>query len=74
MSLPNAPPRERPERWDIEYTHFHGTNMVSCENVTAIQKTTLIRAYLPPANMNHKSDLEEVLNYFLGRYPIVMGT
>ena len=48
--------------------------MVIHENVIGIKQTPLIRDYLPPANMDHKSYLEEVLNHFLGRYPIVMGT
>ena len=41
--------------------------MVSCEIVTRIQRTNLIRAYLPPANVDRIPDLEEALNQFLGK-------
>ena len=47
--------------------------MVSCEIVTKIQRTTLIRAYLPPANVDRIPDLEEALNQFLGINTIFMG-
>ena len=47
--------------------------MVSSEIVTRIQETTLIRAYLPPANMDRIPDLEEALNHFLRIDPIFMG-
>ena len=48
--------------------------MVICEIVAGIQRTTLIRYYLPPANMNRLPDLEKALNGFLGRDTIIMGT
>ena len=38
-----------------------------------MQRTLLIGSQLPPFTMDHLLDLEEVLNCFLGRYPIVMG-
>ena len=44
--------------------------MVSSEIVTGIHWTILIRAYLPPANMDRLPDLKEALNEFLGRDPI----
>ena len=47
---------------------------MSCEIFTGIQWTPFIRAYLPPANMDRLSDLEEVLNHFLGKEAIVIGT
>ena len=47
--------------------------MVICEIVTGIKWTTLVIAYLPPANMDRLPDLEEALNRFLGRDTIVMG-
>ena len=65
--------REIPEGWDIESTHFHRPNAVSYKLVTGIQRTTLIRAYLFPDIMDCLLDLEESLNCFLGRDPIVMG-
>ena len=66
--------RERPEVWDIDSTRFHRPNMVSCEIVTGMQWTPLIRAYLLPANMDHLPDREEVLNGFLGKENIFMTT
>ena len=65
--------REIPEVWNIEPTQFHGPKVVSCEIVTGIQQTTLIRAYLTPANMDHLQDLNEALTCLLGKYTIVMG-
>ena len=66
--------KDRPKRWDIDSTRFHGPKVVSCEIFTGIQWTPLITAYLPPANMDHLPDLEEALNGFLVRDTIVMGT
>ena len=65
---------ERPEGWYIDSTRFHGTNMVSCEIVTGIQWTTIIRAYLPPSNMDRLPYLKEALNHLLGKDTIVMRT
>ena len=48
--------------------------MLRYKIVTGIQWTSLIRAYLPPANMDRLPDLEETLNEFLGRETIFMGT
>ena len=62
------------EGCDIESTLFHGPNVMSCEIFTVIQWTPFIRAYLPPANMDRLSDLEEALNHFLGKEAIVIGT
>ena len=47
--------------------------MVSSEIVTRIQQTTLIRAYLPPANMDRIPDLWEALNHFLRKDTLLMG-
>ena len=66
--------KDRPDKWYIDSTCFHGPNVVSCEIVTGIQRTTLIRAYLPPDNMDCLPDLEEAFNNFLGRDTIVMWT
>ena len=66
--------KERPEKWYIDSTRFHGPNMVSCEIVTRIKWTPLIRSYLLSANMDHLPDLKEALNDFLGRDNIVVGT
>ena len=53
---------------------IHGPKVVSCEIVTGIQWTPLIRAYLPPSNMDRLPYLEKALNGFLGIYTIVMGS
>ena len=66
--------RERPKGWHIDYTRFQVPNMVIFEIVTRKHQTPFIRAYLPPANMDLLPYLEEVLNCFLGRDTIIMGT
>ena len=48
--------------------------MVSCEIVTRIQQTNLIRAYLPPANMDFIPYLEEAINQFRGKTLSSWGT
>ena len=48
--------------------------MVRSEIVTRIQQTNLIRAYLPPANMDRIPDLEEALNHFLVKTLSSLGT
>ena len=40
--------REWAVRWGIESTCYHGPNVVSCEIVTRLTRTLLVRAYLPP--------------------------
>ena len=65
--------RERQEGWDIDFTRFHGPNMVICEIVTGIQWTPLIRAYLPPVKMYRLPYLEGALNVFLRKDTIVIG-
>ena len=62
--------RERPARWGIESTRYHGPNVVSCENVTGLTQTPLIGAYLPPLTLEHLPDLEEALRRF--RDPIFL--
>ena len=62
--------RERPARWGIEFTLYHGPNVVSCEIITGITRTPLVDAYLPPLTLEHLPDLEEALQYF--RDPIVL--
>ena len=51
---------------------LHGPNLVSCKIVTGNQKTLLIGSYLAPSTLDHIPDLEEALNRFWGRDPIVM--
>ena len=65
--------RERPKGWNFESTRFHGPNMVSCKIVSGNQITPLIGAYIPPSTMYHLPDLEESLDRFLRRDPIIMG-
>ena len=65
--------REIQEVYNIESMRFHRSNMVSSEIVTRIQQTNLIRAYLPPANVDRIQDFEEALNKFLRKDTIVMG-
>ena len=63
--------REQPVGWGIESTRYHGTNVVSCEIVTGLTCTLLVRAYSPPSIMEHLLDLEEALQCF--KDPIFLG-
>ena len=65
--------KERPEVWYIESTCFHRPNMVSCEIISEFHRIPLIRAFLPLSTLDHLPYIKEVLNFFLGRYPIVIG-
>ena len=64
---------ENPEGWIVESTRFHRPNVVICKFVSGDQQTPLIRAYLPPSTLNNLPDLEESLNCFPGRDPVVLG-
>ena len=65
--------RDRKERWDIESTPFQGPNMVICKIVSRLQRTPLIGDYLPLTTLEHLTNLEDALNSFLWRDPIVLG-
>ena len=52
---------ERPNRWWIGSTRFHGLNVVSCKTVTRHTWTPVIGAYLPPSMIDHLPDFEENL-------------
>ena len=47
--------------------------MVSCEVVSGDKQMPLIGAYIPLSSLDHLPDLEEALNRFMGRDPIVLG-
>ena len=64
--------RERPVRWEIDFTHYHGPIVVSCEIVPGITQTPLVRAYLPPSALEHPPDREEARQLF--RDPLSLGT
>ena len=53
--------------------HFYRPNVVSLKLVTENQQTPLIGPYLPLSTLYHLTYLEEVLNRFLVRDPIVLG-
>ena len=63
--------RDQHQGWIIESTHFHGTNVVSCEVVTD-KRTLLIGRYLPPSTLFHLTDLEEAFTRFCDQDPIVI--
>ena len=65
--------RERKEEWDIESTYCHGTNLASFKIVSGIHWIPLIGDYLPPTILDRLPGIEEALNCFLGRDPIVLG-
>ena len=63
--------RERPVGWGVESTHYHGANVVSCNILTGLTWTPLVRAYLPPLTLEYLPDLEEALQRFSN--PISLG-
>ena len=63
--------RERPVRWGIESTLYHGQNVVSCDIVAGLIRSPLVGEYLPPSTLEHLPDLEEAMKRF--RDPIVLG-
>ena len=65
--------RENLEGRIVESTRFHGPNVVIFELVSGDQRTPLIRAYLLPSTLDSLPDLEEVLNLFPVREPVVLG-
>ena len=65
--------REKPQVWNINSTRFHGPNMVSCKVIYSNNIMPLIREYLPPSTLDYLTDLEETLNCFPRREPIVLG-
>ena len=64
--------RERPDGWSVELMLFHGLNVVSCEVVSVRHHTPLIRSYLALSKLENLLDLEEALDIFLGKDPIVL--
>ena len=62
----------RENGWSVNFTQFHGSNVVSCEVVTSGKRTTLIGAYIPNSTLDHLQDLEEALTRFRDHYPIVL--
>ena len=65
--------RERLDVCSAKSTRLHGSDMVICSIVSGGQRTPLIRAYLSPSSLNYLPYLEEAINIFLGRYPIIVG-
>ena len=47
--------------------------MVSCDIVSGSHCIPAIGAYLSPSTLDHLLDLEEALNRFPGREPVVLG-
>ena len=59
--------------WNIDTTQIYGPNVVSCEVVSGIHQTPLIRAYLPMTTLGHLPNIEETLHFFMGGDIIVLG-
>ena len=57
---------------DIKSMQFCGPNLVCFKIVSGIQRIPLIGAYLPMTTLCHLPNLGEALNFFPGRYPIVL--
>ena len=51
---------------------FQGQSVVSCEIALGAQRTPLIRAYVLISTIYKVPDIEEAINRFPGRDPIVM--
>ena len=60
--------RERPFKWGIESTRYHGQNVVRCKILTGLTRTPLVGAYLPTSTLEHLPNLEEDMQRF--KYPI----
>ena len=65
--------RELLEGWIFESTLSHKPNVVICDFVAGYQRTPLIGVYLPPSTLDHLPDLNEALNRFPGRDPVILG-
>ena len=50
--------RERTVGWGIDFTRYHGPNVVSCEIITGLNRTPLVGAYLTPSMLEHLPDLD----------------
>ena len=53
--------------------HFHGANVVIFDIFSSDHRTPLIGEFLPSSALYHLPYLEEALNRFPGRDPIVLG-
>ena len=62
---------KRPVRWVIEYTRYHGPNVVIYNIITGLTRTPLVGVYLSSSMLDHLPDLEEALKRF--KKPIVLG-
>ena len=62
-----------PEGWISQSMRFHGPSVVSCKIVYGDQRTPLIVVYFRTSNLDHLLDLDEALNLFFGRNPVVLG-
>ena len=56
--------REKPVRWVIDSTRYHGPNVISCKLVTGLTRTPLVSAYIPLSTLDHLPYLEKALKYF----------
>ena len=54
--------REKTEVRSVEWTRFYGSNVVSCEIASGIQRMTPIGAHVPISNIDQLPDLEGELN------------
>ena len=63
--------REKPQVWNIDYTHFHGPNTVSCDVITR-KRTPLIRAYTPLYTLDHLQYLADALTHFRDQDIIIL--
>jgi exonuclease III len=59
--------------WHLESLLCHGPNAINCTLVSGEQCTPLIRAYLPPSNLNNLAYLETALAQFPTQTPILLG-
>ena len=65
--------RELSEGWIFDYARFRVPNVVSCNIISGNHIMPLIGVYLTPSTLDHLPYLEESLNCFLVRDPVVLG-
>ena len=65
--------RDRLTGWVLELIFFHGPNLGICEVSRGTSRTPIIGAYVPLTTLTHLPDLEESLERFRVKYPILLG-
>ena len=59
--------------WQVESVSMHGPNVISLELVTGARRLPLVGVYIPPNDSSTLVHVEQALNSFCNRDPIVLG-